>query len=37
MARPKEDLGFTLQPLDEAVVTIANDARLEAGLPPAKK
>ena len=33
-ARAKEDFGFTLQTLDEAVVTIANDARLEAGLPP---
>lgn len=36
MARAKEDLGFTLQTLDEAVLTIANDARLEAGLPPLK-
>ncbi|MBI2850254.1 MAG: NAD(P)-dependent oxidoreductase [Chloroflexi bacterium] len=31
-APAKQDFGFTLQPLDEAVLTIANDARLEAGL-----
>ena len=33
-ARAKEDFGFTLQPLEEAVLTIANDARTEAGLKP---
>jgi nucleoside-diphosphate-sugar epimerase len=32
-ALAKQDFGFTLQSLDEAVVTIANDARTEAGLP----
>jgi nucleoside-diphosphate-sugar epimerase len=36
MTRAKEDLGFTMQSLDEAVVTIANDARTEAGLPQIK-
>ena len=33
-ARAKEDFGFTLQSLEEAVLTIANDARTEAGLKP---
>ncbi len=32
MARAKEDLGFTLLPLEEAVLIHINDARLEAGL-----
>lgn len=32
-ARAKADFGFTCQSLDEAVKTIINDARLEAGLP----
>lgn len=36
-ARAREDFGFTLQTLDDAVVTIANDARLEAGLPSISK
>jgi nucleoside-diphosphate-sugar epimerase len=31
--RAREDLGFSCQPLEEAVKTIINDARLEAGLP----
>ncbi len=32
-ARAKQDFGFSCQTLDEAVKTIINDARLEAGLP----
>jgi UDP-glucose 4-epimerase len=34
MARAKEDLGFTLLPLQKAVLIHINDARLEAGLNP---
>ncbi len=33
MARAREDLGFTMMPLDEAVLLHINDARTEAGLP----
>ncbi|MFC1948973.1 NAD-dependent epimerase/dehydratase family protein [Chloroflexota bacterium] len=36
MDRAKEDLGFTLLPLEKAVLTVINDARLEAGLEPIK-
>jgi nucleoside-diphosphate-sugar epimerase len=35
-ARAKEDLGFSLMPLEEAVLIHINDARLEAGLKPIK-
>ena len=35
-ARAKEDLGFELLPLEEAVQIHINDARLDAGLPPMK-
>jgi nucleoside-diphosphate-sugar epimerase len=31
--RAREDFDFNCQPLDEAVKTIINDARMEAGLP----
>jgi nucleoside-diphosphate-sugar epimerase len=34
MARAKEDFGFEVMPLAEAVRIHINDARLEAGLPP---
>jgi len=33
-ARAKEDFGFTLMPLEKAVLMHINDARLEAGLKP---
>ncbi|HLB28461.1 MAG TPA: NAD(P)-dependent oxidoreductase [Dehalococcoidales bacterium] len=33
----KADFGFSLLPLEESVLTIANDARLEAGLPSIAK
>ncbi len=32
----REDLGFNLMSLEEAVLIHINDARLEAGLPPIK-
>ena len=35
-ALAKADFGFSMLPLEESVLTIANDARLEAGLPPVK-
>lgn len=35
-ARAREDLGFSLIPLEEAVLIHINDARLEAGLKPIK-
>ncbi len=35
-ARAKEDLGFSLLPLEEAVLIHINDARIEAGLEPIK-
>ncbi len=34
MSRAKDDLGFTLMPLEESVLLHINDARLEAGLKP---
>ncbi len=34
MARAREDLGFSMLPLEEAVLIHINDARLEAGLEP---
>jgi UDP-glucose 4-epimerase len=34
MARAREDLGFSLLPLEEAVLRHINDARLDAGLKP---
>jgi nucleoside-diphosphate-sugar epimerase len=34
--RAREDLGFSLMPLEQAVLVHINDARLEAGLPPIK-
>lgn len=36
MARAKEDLGFEMLPLKEAVRLTMNDARLEAGMEPIK-
>jgi len=36
MARAIEDFGFSCMPLEEAVLTHINDARLEAGLEPIK-
>jgi UDP-glucose 4-epimerase len=33
MARAKEDLGFTMMPLEKAILIHINDARTEAGLP----
>lgn len=33
-ARAKEDFGFSVMSLEEAVLIHANDARFEAGLPP---
>ena len=33
MARAKEDLGFTMMPLEKAMLIHINDARMEAGLP----
>jgi UDP-glucose 4-epimerase len=36
MARAREDFGFTLLPLEEAVLLHINDARLEAGMEPMK-
>jgi nucleoside-diphosphate-sugar epimerase len=36
MARAKEDFGFTLMPLEKALLIHINDARLEAGLKPLK-
>ncbi len=36
MARAREDLGFNMLPLEEAVLIHINDARLEAGLEPIK-
>ncbi len=33
-ARAQEDFGFSVMPLEEAVLIHINDARLEAGLPP---
>ena len=36
MDRAKEDLGFSLMPLEESVLLHINDARLEAGLKPVK-
>ena len=35
-SRAKDDFGFTLIPLEEAVLIHINDARLEAGLPPVR-
>ena len=35
-ARAREDFGFSLMPLQEAVLIHINDARLEAGLKPIK-
>jgi UDP-glucose 4-epimerase len=35
-ARAREDFGFSLMPLEEAVLIHINDARLEAGLKPIK-
>jgi len=35
-ARAKEDFGFSVMPLEEAVLMHINDARLEAGLEPLK-
>lgn len=37
MARAKEDFGFTMLPLEEAVLIVMNDARTEAGLEPIAK
>ncbi len=37
MARVREDLGFTMLPLEDAVLTHINDARVEAGLPLIQK
>jgi nucleoside-diphosphate-sugar epimerase len=37
MARAKEDFGFSLLSLEEAVLIHVNDARIEAGLEPMKK
>ena len=37
MARAKEDFGFSMLPLEEAVLIHINDARTEAGLPLIKK
>ena len=34
MARAREDLGFSLMPLEEVVLSHINDARLAAGLKP---
>ena len=34
MKRAKEDFGFSVMPLEKAVLLHINDARLEAGLPP---
>ena len=36
MKRAKDDLGFSLMPLEESVLLHINDARLEAGLKPIK-
>jgi nucleoside-diphosphate-sugar epimerase len=36
MLRAREDFGFSLMPLEEAVLIHINDARLEAGLKPIK-
>jgi UDP-glucose 4-epimerase len=36
MARAREDVGFTVLPLEKAVLIHINDARLEAGLEPIK-
>lgn len=36
MARAAQDLGFTMLPLEEAVLIHINDARLEEGLEPIK-
>ena len=36
MARSKEDIGFTMMPLEQSVIIHLNDARLEAGLEPIK-
>ena len=36
MERAKEDFGFTLMTLEQAVLLHINDARLEAGLKPVK-
>ena len=36
MARAKEDFGFEVMPLSEAVRIHINDARLEGGLDPIK-
>ena len=33
-ARAKEDFGFSVMPLEEAVLVHINDARREGGLPP---
>jgi hypothetical protein len=33
-ARAREDFGFSLLPLEEAILIHINDARLEAGLKP---
>ena len=35
-ARAMEDFGFSLMPLEEAILIHINDARLEAGLEPIK-
>ncbi|MBI2848310.1 MAG: NAD(P)-dependent oxidoreductase, partial [Chloroflexi bacterium] len=35
-ARAKQDLGYSLLTLEEAILIHINDARLEAGLPPIK-
>jgi UDP-glucose 4-epimerase len=35
-ARAREDFGFSLMPLEEAILIHINDARLEAGLKPLK-
>jgi nucleoside-diphosphate-sugar epimerase len=37
MNRAKQDLGFEVMPLEEAVLIHINDARLEAGLEPITK
>jgi lipoyl(octanoyl) transferase len=36
LARAKKDLGFSVLPLEEAVLININDARLDAGLEPIK-
>ena len=33
-ARAKEDYGFTVMPVEQAVLTLINESRAEAGLAP---